>query len=365
MATFQAVLHADGSIRFSYLDVTLGDGIVGLFQNEPPTKVAPIARIPDPADDDLPGHLDIREAAIYESSASSIIVEFSTRGSMPEPDDGTWYSYRLHFDAEPPYFRGDSDLDMVWQVDVHPDGVRSNGQVLPAVAANRIAVDVGPVSRFSGMVRGAAAEFVANRNTRGDDLELTPIDLPTVMPSAVDLSRPAGASDEHSEVFHWLSIPDIGAVACRVVEALGNEFDLFTFHSEFLVDTQWLGMDFRRYGRNVGVEGIGNLGKDAPPCGAARLKGSWSYPYPIDRLVLGSGAARWDTELSLFAHEFTHAWGVSMSYIRPNGQRERLSDDSCWCHWRWELHVPVAFPVAGRARGLHIADGRDVLARQP
>lgn len=258
-ATFQAVLHTDGHIRFNYRDVALGDGIVGLFQNEPVTRADLIVRIPDAVDDELPGHLDLREAAIYESSASSIIVEFSTRGPMPDPDAGTWYSYRLYFDAEPPYFADWPDVDMIWQVDVHPGEVRPDlGRVLPG-EANRIAVDVGPVSELSGMVRAAAAEFIDNRNTREDVGEPAPIDLPEVMPPAVDLSRSdSGHSAEHSEVFHWHNIRNISTVACRVVEAFGDEFDLFVFHSEFRVDIQWAGMDWTRYGGNVGVAGIGD-----------------------------------------------------------------------------------------------------------
>ena len=337
-ATFQVVLHAGGSIRFNYLDVTFGDGVVGLFPDEPVTKVALIASIPDEVDDELPGYLDLTEAAIYESSAASIIAEFSVRGSMPEPDDGTWYSYRLHFDADPPYFEGDWDLDRVWQINVEPGGIRGiNGRVLPREARNRIALDVGPVSEFSGMVRVGAAEFRGNRWTSGDGVEPTSIDLPAVEPPETDLSRSdSRASNWHSEVFYWRSMADIGAVACRIVEVLGDEFDLFSFHSEFRVDIQWDGMDWTKYGGNVRVEGLGieRAGRDVPPCAAKRLKGVWSFPYWMHN-GLGSQA--------LFAHEFTHAWTAFLTYDR-NGQREGLFDAGCMCHWRWDLHLPAAFP---------------------
>ena len=342
-ATLQAVLHADGSIRFNYLDVTFGDGAVGLFPDEPVTKVDLIASIPDEVEDELPGHLDLREAALYESSAGSIIAEFSVRGSVPEPDEGTWYSYRLHFDADPPYFEGDSDLDRVWQIDVEPGGVRGrNGRVLPREAGNRIALDVGPVSEFSGMVRVGTAEFHGNRYTQGDGVEPTPLDLPPVTPPEVDLSRSdSRASNWHSEIFHWRSIADIGAVACRIVDVFGDEFDLFTFHSEFRIDIQWLGMDWTKYAGNVRVEGIGieNAGRAGPPCGAKRLKGVWSFPYWMHSVGLGG----FDGDLAVFAHEFTHAWTAFLSYA-GNGKREGLFGSGCMCHWRRDLHLPAAFP---------------------
>ena len=343
-ATFQAVLHADGTIRFSYLDVTFGDGVVGLFPDEPVTKAGLIASISDDVDNALPAHLDITEAAIYESSASTVIAEFSVRGSIPEPDEGNWYSYRFHFDAEPPYFEGDSDLDMVWQIDVYAGFVRGhNGQVLSRKDPNRIALDVGPISGFSGMVRVGAAEFRGNRNTQGDGVDPTPIDLPAVSRGVgVDLSRSESrVSSHHSEVFHWRRVANTGAIACWIVEVLGDEFDLLTFHSEFRIDIQWAGMDWTKYGGNVRVEGIGveNVSLAVPPCKASRLRGTWSFPYWMHNVGLWG----FDGDLAVFAHEFTHAWTAFLSYAR-NGEREGLFGPGCMCHWRGDLHLPAAFP---------------------
>ena len=65
---------------------------------------------------------------------------------------------------------------------------------------------------------------------------------------------------------------------------------------------------------------------------------------------------RFDAELALFAHEFIHTWGVSLSYEK-NGEREPLYDGYCQCHWRRDLHTSAAFPWHG-GEAMSIMDGR-------
>ena len=75
---FQAVLSADGSARFHYGFVAGGDGVAGLFPDDPEVlKGNAIAMISDPRDPELPGHLDLIEAAIYETAGDPVIVEFT------------------------------------------------------------------------------------------------------------------------------------------------------------------------------------------------------------------------------------------------------------------------------------------------
>ena len=280
---FQVILSADGGIAFNYADVTIGDGIVGVFSNEGVTKGDLITSIPDGRDIDLPAHLDLLDASIYESNTYEAIVEFTTRGPMPDPSEGTWYSYRVHVDVDPPFFTDDGDLDFVWQIDVRPGGdVRARGGRLLAIEAdNRMAllVDIEDVAGSAGMVRAGTAEFYADGSVRGDGSGDRHLSLP-VAPTRVDLSwADRNFSSRQSEVFHYRRVPDLNTIACRVIGVLGDEFDLFVFHNEFRVDSQESATPWTRYGGNVNVKGVGDVGRATAPCG----EGGRIPDFPVTR----------------------------------------------------------------------------------
>ena len=150
-------------------------------------------------------------------------------------------------------------------------------------------------------------------------------------------------------MFHYRGPPDVDAIACRVIDVLGDEFDLFVFHNEFRVDSQESGTPWTRYGANVDVTGVGDIGSNVAPCDAVRLKGRWVLPVWMhsDHVFQASPGrreeTRFDRGLLLFAHEFTHAWTARASYLR-NGVPEPLFGRYCRCHWRRNLHAPAAFP---------------------
>ena len=120
---FQAVLHADGSVQFNYAAVTSGDGIAGLFPNIV-RKGDLIASVVDGRTPEMPAHVDLLDVALYESNAESVIAEFTVRGPIPDPEDGTVYTYRLYFDTDRPYWTAydDEDEDFALAIDVHPGG---------------------------------------------------------------------------------------------------------------------------------------------------------------------------------------------------------------------------------------------------
>ena len=332
-ASFQAVLHADGRIAFNYRDITLSDGVVGLFPNEDVAKGDLILSIADARFPELPGHIDLLGAAIYESNADGVVVEFTLRGPIPEPGDDAIYSYRVYVDAEEPYFAGgDADLEIVWQIDVGPgeEARAREGKLLPRESDNSIAMlaNAGSFWGTSIAVKAGAAEFDSSwRGIDGDETSVVTVELPAHSPadSPADLSQPASSSKSHGEVFHHRTV-DVHDVACRIVDALGDQFDVFVFHSEFRPDNQWAGMSWTRYGGNVGASGIGDVGQSVAPCGQGRLKGQWSFPYWMGLVGFGWGVS--DGDLSLFAHEFTHAWTAEASFDRE-GTRERLFDKGC------------------------------------
>ena len=354
---FQAVLYGDGRIAFHYGFIAAGDGIVGVFSNAEPTRGALIASIVDGRDPELPGYLDLLEAAIYATDTDAVILEFTTRDPIPTPGSDTWYSYRLYFDTDAPYWTDFnlSDLAFVWQVDLGADGEYRPrvGRVLESDAANRIAllVDITDVSGISASAIAGTAEFHGNTFVGGESSRPARISLPEAAPTT-DLSRSDGrVSRRQNEVFHYRGVPDLEKIACRVIEVLGDRFDVIVFHGEFRLDSQedaspWTGYEH-------GAKGIGVEARRPSPC-SDRLMGH--YARPVWMPVVNE--TNFDDQLVLFAHEFGHSWMAYLSYEK-DGKPEPLYGDYCACHWRLDLHAPAAFPWHADAAGpISIMGGR-------
>ena len=160
--------------------------------------------------------------------------------------------------------------------------------------------------------------------------------------AGADLSRSdsRGSSLQH-EVFHFRSgiSYTIDDVECHLLRTLGDEFDLFVFHSENRTDTLWTATPWSG-GDAARLDG----------CTQGRFKGSWYNPVWIksgsvfDASPFHEDNEGFDSGLYLFAHEFGHHWLAYYSFDK-SGQRERLyRDEPCACHWRDGLHTPAPFP---------------------
>ena len=352
---FQVVLHADGSITFNYNDdVFFGDGIVGLFPDEEPTKGDLIASILDATDTTLPGHLDLLEVGIYEANTGGVIVEWTTRDPIPLPSSGTRYSYRLELDADEPYFDGrDEDDDFVWQVNLESDTSRTRGgRRFPTDSDNRIAllVENPDVFGISASMRVGAHQFDNGRWVTGESPRPVLLDFPPGSTDDIDLSRPDSKySSVQWEIFHHQGVPDFAEIACRLIQRYGDVFDFLVFHVEFRMDSQETGAEGGYYSNNVNANGVGlSWSPRSAPCGSQRLKfvyASWmeSTDVFVDESVRRGNQTGFEAGLLLFAHEVTHSWTAYASYER-NGEREPLFGNYCRCHWRDELHTPAAFP---------------------
>ena len=353
---FQAILHADGAIQFNYGRITVGDGVVGLF-SDVVEKGDLIASVADGADPGLPGHLDLLEVGIWESTTGALIVEWTLRDDIPSPPSGTRYSYRLNLDADTPYFDGDfDDVEFMLSVDVTADGgwTRGGGR-LPTGTANRIALLVDDAFLgFRGAARAETASYDEGGYVQGNwNTGIEPVML--LDPRRTDLSRSdPDPSGRQSEVFHHRGAPDVQSIACRVIENLGDRFDWFVWHNDFQVDAQMNDSDMRHY--HLDVSGIGHENRHwrTAPCGDGRLLGHYAKVVRI--AGAGGRSHEWrrgnfENDLRLFAHEFTHTWTAYLSYVRSSGVVDRLFADSfadsCRCHWRGTLHAPAAFPWGG------------------
>lgn len=360
-SAFQAVLGADGSIRFNYLDIAFGDGVTGLFTQAEAVKGKLVALVPDAANPALPGHLDLLEAAIYESgSPERVIVEFTMREAIPEVPAGSRISYSLSFDTDEPHWRYWilSEEDLSWWIHLDAGGATTGGGgLLPRQDGRRISLlaDVAALSGISASVVASTSLFEDFVWAAGESTSPRTVRFPRAT-TAVDLSRTDDrATDGHREVFRYRSPPDPAAIACGVVEALGDHFDLFVFHGEFRVDLQEPLSPWQRY-RSAAEERVPRHLDDAdPPCGEGRLLGHWKLP----GWMRGSNvwyepwadseprSGPFDIGLWHFAHEFAHTWLAWAGYDR-NGERHELAANS---HWIRALHAPAAFPWRPADRG--------------
>ena len=353
---YQAVLHADGRIAFNYQKIAVGDGIVGLFDAEI-TKGRLILTVTDRTDPDLPGHLDLLDAAVYATNADSkVILEFTLRDPIPEPSLREVYSYRLHFDTDKPHWSHPidwSDGDVVWTIDVRSGGeYTAPGDGVQRLLARgddtRISLLADPNvlggddRRVSAMVFATADHFSDDQWIEGDVSSLRLVEFDPGGRPETDLSlSDSGVSERQFEIFQYRSPPNLADISCRVMEALGSEYDVFVFHSEFRVDgNQEGGSPYRNYGDRATGTGRGFDRSD--PCGSQRLRGHFFRPDWIP----GMTEEGLDVDLSLFAHEFMHTWAAYLSYER-DGRDEPLTDTNCACHWRVGLHTPAAFPWRG------------------
>ena len=355
-ARFQAVLHADGRIAFNYRDVPLGDGIVGLFPDEGLARGDLLLSVLDPTDVTLPGHLDLTEVTIHESNERrGVILEFTTRDPIPEPSDGEAYHYSVYFDFDEPYWEPGGfwqDIDFQWTIDLRGSGRHSarNGRILPRQQRNRIAMlgDLANVNARFASVVADAVEWDDGAFIGSNRLTSSFVQLPDFLSGPTpDLSTPsAEIAGEQSEVFHYRRLErSTEELMGRLVQRLGDEFDFVVFHSEFRVDVQEHGSPMTRYGANVGARGVGDLGNGLPPFEVSRLKGGWTRPVWMQSRMMSDFSLQegrhFDSGLVHLAHEFTHLWTARASYDR-NGHREPMDDGTG--HWRWQLHLPAAYP---------------------
>ena len=158
--------------------------------------------------------------------------------------------------------------------------------------------------------------------------------------SGVDLSQSESrGSNTHHEVFHFRSNRNRHEVVCHLLRTLGDEFDLFVYHSQSRTDTLW----------DEGTPWSGGGLAKNQGCTQGRYKGSWYVPVWIksrgvfDASPLFEDNEGFDSGLWLFAHEFGHHWLAYYSFDK-SGRREPLYRDACACHWRHELHTPAPFP---------------------
>ena len=192
-------------------------------------------------------------------------------------------------------------------------------------------------------------------------------EAPRIADRVADLSRPDSRfSAAQTEVFRYPAIRDRGEgvadVSCRIIEVLGDEFDLFAFNSQSRVDQQEHGPAHGFAGWYPGNQTATGLGQEpAPhrvtPC-ESRLTNSWGFPVWMKApTVVNEGYASdghrnpYDEGLTYFGHEIAHTWLAYASYL-ANGERTPMqTDPTGGSHWAFALHAPAPFSWDGAENG--------------
>ena len=359
---FQAVLFADGSIAFNYRDVSVHDGIVGLFPLTEPARRNRLATLYDSMNPDLPAYLDLTQVSVFDTDSDSLIVEFVTRGALPDIGDSEAGNlhYTLYLDIDEPLAdRIDlNDADYTWRISgdsehrftVHGEGVQGV-RIDRDNAPDRVSLLVS-IPGFEGGALAAFADAFESMDGRTIQFDQAGPDvfvLPAFAERELDLSMDGVQSPVGYEAFHFRGRTDRFDLTCRVIQSLGDGFDFVFYHAEYRSDQQEAGSPMARLEGRI-AQGLGIRGGYSPArfCTGGKLLGILNIPiYMNSNQGRGFGptgsSGDFNFALSQLGHEMGHAWTVGAAYHR-DGQRVPLNDDACRCHWRWELHVPVAFP---------------------
>ena len=166
--------------------------------------------------------------------------------------------------------------------------------------------------------------------------DLTTEVIPRIPDRVADLSQPDSQfSAVQIEVFRYPAIRDRGEgvadVSCRIIEALGDEFDFFAFNSQSRMDVQEHGPAHGFGGWYPGNQTATGLGQEpepdrVTPC-KSRLTNSWGFPVwmkactVVNKAYANAGHhTPYDEGLTYFAHEIGHTWLAFASYL-AGGQR--------------------------------------------
>jgi hypothetical protein len=169
------------------------------------------------------------------------------------------------------------------------------------------------------------------------------------------------------ESFHYLSLPNPRDLTCTVIKALGDQFDMLAYYSDFRVDNQEAGTPSTGpLGGNV--TGIGQTQRGLESyCSQGRFQ--WQFVQPVyvgsnqmqERVPAGVTSTNthdvmaYDRQLgerspdgkmptynyamSQIGHEMGHRWSAFVS-AKVNGETIPLGPT----HWARGLQAPVAFP---------------------
>ena len=389
---FQAVLHKDGVIEFSYDEVHAEDAIVGVYPVVAKGNETEISTIPAKENAAVPAHLNIKSVKLSAVDSLFLKVTLETRGPvLPETDPAIMgIAYRICIDRTKPEGDCTQSGSTVWTIQA--GGGRGRGrpttphysvfgpgtQSAVKVSGNTISMQGSlPDGYKSGdqIFLSVSVQSPGAPPTIVDRLAPHPIKLAGIVSPAAHLSsltKRDGPFPVVYESFHYLSPPRANDLTCSIIKALGDKFDMLAYYSDFRIDNPEAGTSSTGPlgGGPTGgaVTGIGaNQRNLAGFCTQGRFQ--WQFIQPVyaganqmqkyppvefkDPNTRNIGAYTsqlaertadgkippYDYAMSQIGHEMGHRWSAFVS-AKVNGETIQLGPT----HWARGLQAPVAFP---------------------
>lgn len=353
--TFQARLYSSGVIEFIYPHISEHDGIVGLFPGKTPGYGRLLSHWSYDGKAPNPG-VDIESADICDVG-TVLDLAITMKHAVPTNVDSGPLDYRCWINHD-----GAEDLVAV-SVSDHQEMACWLG---PNPLTGGWKISDRRVDMFVSKVLLAGCKQCSPTwdvtwwghlgRATGSGWDLRPFGLSNVPPATVKFSnldrlRYAG---NIFEVFHYSVV---NRSSERLLTSLYKQLpamdDLAIVFTDFRMDDLY-GQGPGSGVANVGIEGIGK-GMEKPrstaAIGSTNLQMSmatvWLGAPMFDETGTEDDGTHWfgfARGTSWIAHEFTHRWGLDMSFQNPlTGKEEKLTNDRG--HWRDGLDTTVMFPV--------------------
>ena len=320
---FQAVLRKDGTIELSYNDVHAQDAIVGIYPVVTAGREKKLATIPAESNAAVAPNLDITSVELTAVDGLFLKATIGTRGPvLPATDSGiVGISYRVCLSATKPAGEcsADANAGTMWTIlgarmrggrgaPRTPRYVALGAGVQPTVTVdgNSISVQGTLPTEYRGarqlFVSAAVESAGASAPRAGQGPPPVPgrrssatvdrtapqqVKIAGLVSPALDLSsakKGDGPFPVAYEAFHYVDSPRPVDLTCTVINALGDNFDMLAYYSDFRIDNPEAGTPSngpRGGGPDGGeVTGIGDSnGNLASYCTKGRFQ--WQFVQPV------------------------------------------------------------------------------------
>jgi len=399
---FQATLHKDGTIDLSYDEVHAQDAIVGIYPLVTEGTEKAITTIAGEEKAAVPSNLNIKSVKLTAVDGLFLRATIETRGPvLPESDPKiAGVTYRICFAEKKP--SGDctqnATAQTIWSIlgfaggrgagggrfGGNPRYLASGPGISPTVKVDGNTISVEGTLP-AGYKAGDQIFISANTQTAGptpgsasvtaDQLLPHPVRLAGLVNPAVDLSslkKQDGPFPVLYETFHYLKPPRAVDLTCTVINALGDNFDMLAYYSDFRIDNPEAGTSSSGPlggGPDGGaVTGIGTNQRNlASYCTKGRFQWQFIQPvyvganqmqeYPpadlkendshnigyymhqLQERTSNGKIPPYDYAMSQIGHEMGHRWSAFVS--------AKVGDDTIVLgptHWARGLEAPVPFP---------------------
>ena len=387
---FQAVLHKDGEIEFSYNQLAAKDAIIGIYPVIPEQAEKPLATLAATKHSSLAAHLDIQKLKVSIVGGILLKVAFEVGGPvLPAGGPGVaGIGYRVYFYSRAPDSAGaPAHADAVWTIRGFAPRNRANGSATRYIAfgegVSRAVKTGGNTISIQGILppalRSAKQIYIsADASASGSEEPVVqttprPVTLSGMHNPKVHLSslKPQdGTFPLVYEAFHYYALPNPRDLSCTVIKSLGDKFDFLPYYSDFRVDNQEAGTPSNGPLGAVGgaVTGIGakqqglesyctpgrfqwgfvqpvyvgsNQMQERPPADAPMGTDHdiTFYQQQLAEISADGKMPPYMYAMSQIAHEMGHRWAAFVS--------AKMGDETIPLgpvHWARGLQAQVAFP---------------------